>query len=73
MADPERMTVPSPELDWIEWKNAPEPGVGASLRGHNRVGLFRWITTNVIETVEQERVFGWRTVEFGHPVAGPTD
>ena len=68
LADPGHMSVLSPELDRIEWRGAPEPGVGGTFRGHNRVGLFRWSTTNVIETVEQERVFGWRTVEFGHLV-----
>jgi hypothetical protein len=63
LADPGRMSTLSPELDRIEWIGAPEPRVGGSFTGHNRVGPIRWSTTNVIETVEPESVFGWRTVE----------
>ena len=68
LAAPEHMPTLSPELERIEWIDTPEPDVGGSYRGHNRVGLIRWSTVNVIETVEQERVFAWRTVEFGRLV-----
>ena len=70
IGDPTRMGEWSPECHRVEWqRGATQPAVGASFKGHNRIGWRRWWTIGTITAFEPEREIAWDVHFAGVPVA----
>ena len=60
VSDLGRMPEWSPELERIEWTGgATGPSVGATFKGHNRIGPRRWSTTGTIAVADPPREIAW--------------
>lgn len=69
IGDPTRMGEWSPECQRVEWRGASRaPAVGATFRGHNRLGWRRWTTTGRVVELEPGRTIAW-DVSLVLPVA----
>jgi uncharacterized protein YndB with AHSA1/START domain len=57
----------SPECTGGKWLDgASGPAVGARFKGHNKRGLARWSTTNVVVAAEPGREFAFETKQSGY-------
>ena len=71
VSDLTRMPEWSPELERVEWTGAATgPSVGATFKGHNRVGGRAWSTTSTIAVADPPREIAWDvTAPLGLKVA----
>lgn len=61
LSDLPRMARFSPECQRCEWVTAPPGEVGATFRGYNRLGPYRWWTQGWVTTADRPRAFAFRT------------
>jgi len=60
----------SKELLAAEWLDGAQgPALGATFRGHNRVGQSEWDTTNHVTACDVNKVFEWKVESVEVPVA----
>lgn len=57
----------SREFQGAEWLDAP--GLGASFRGDNAVGDYKWSTTSIVTEYEENESFVWTVGSLEDPVA----
>ena len=70
VSDPAAMATLSPECYRVRWLDgAARSTVGASFRGYNRNGPFRWWTTATVTEAEPGRRFAYTVSVLGVPVS----
>jgi uncharacterized protein YndB with AHSA1/START domain len=57
------------EFQEARWLDGDGPALGASFRGHNRLGEREWETTSYVVAYEPEREFGWAVSDRDDPGA----
>lgn len=66
ITDITRMGDWSPETVKADWLGgATGPAVGAKFKGHNKLGIFRWSTTPIVEVADAGREFTFVTTNRG--------
>ena len=66
VSDLPRMGEWSPETERVEWTGgATGPSVGATFKGHNRVGARRWSTSCTITVADPPRELAWDVKAVG--------
>jgi uncharacterized protein YndB with AHSA1/START domain len=69
ISDVTRMGEWSPEATGASWTGGTPGTAGATFRGNNRNGLFRWSTTCTVTSAEPGRRFGFAVTWLGMPIS----